>query len=471
MPLDASEQNQLIVILTLAVVLFIIASALPQRIGASLLLLLAPYQAIETRFGTSSVVLAYVVFIALILKTRHVQLPLLPYFLFLTLWSMVSMGMMAPSTYVQHGAFIFALISAFLVFWLTFDLTNRLGHPSRTLLIFIVSNVVIACYCAVQMSMGPGERLILFGISEMSLTRVRADGRLMGPFESAEITAQYFVLAQFLLLHQFWYTKPGIWRRGIVLLAAVNLGFLVATGSRGEFLLLIGGAGVYLWLFRQRLGLMRAAALAASGAIALAVTALLVINLTQFGGLFDRLANTEFNEQGIPDTRQKLWPQAWNEIEKSPIIGHGPRLRFHLEDRGVRYEGHVYIQYPHNQYLALLFTIGVPGLILYMLILFRVVFRCSKTMTNGRAPPYHQDLARTGVLIIFLFIIDGAKIEQMRLDFSDYWHFFFGLLGLLIAVCAQAEQSSAQSAEAIVDRPTDLLTQAQIARSAIRRGS
>jgi len=41
-------------------------------------------------------------------------------------------------------------------------------------------------------------------------------------------------------------------------------------------------------------------------------------------------------------------------------------------------------------------------------------------------------------LIILLFLIDGLKIEQMRLGLADYWHFWFGLLGVLWAFTGRA---------------------------------
>ena len=439
MPLGPSELNQLTVILTLAILLFIVAMASPPKVAATVLLLLVPYQAIETRFGSSSVVLAYVVFIALLLRKERVQLPMLPHFLFLILWCLVSMSLMHPSTYAQHGAYIFALISAFLVFWICFDLTNRFADPLSIVNVFIAMNILAAIYCGIQLWLGPGERLVLFGISEMSMTRVRADGRLSGPFESAEITGEYFALMQFVVLHQYWYTSKSWYKRVLVGLAVVNLALLVATGTRGPFLLLLGGAFVYLWLFRKRLGIKRAVGFIVGGAIIFATTTFVVVNTTQFGGLLDRLASTEFNEQGIPDTRQKFWPVAVEEIAKSPIIGHGPRFRFHLEERGVRYEHHVFIRYPHNLYLFLLFTIGIPGLVLFMFVVGTFFSRCWRAMSRSNGPPFFSDLARTGVIVIMLFVIDGIKIDQMRLDFSDYWHFFFGLCGMFMAACAKVK--------------------------------
>jgi O-antigen ligase len=358
---------------------------------------------------------------------------MLPQLLFLLLWYLISMSLQHPSTYVQHAVYIFSLVSAFLVFWLSYDLTNRLPEPSSITGVFIVMNVLVGIYCAIQLWLGPGERLVLFGIHDMAMTRVREDGRLTGPFESAEITAQYLVLMQFLIIHQFWHTKRRLLRRALIVLAATNLVFLITTASRGEFMLLIGGAAIYLWLFRRRLGAVRSLGLAIGATVTMTCMALIVVNFTQFGGLFIRLQGTEFSEQGIPDTRQVLWAPVIREIVKQPVIGHGPRMAFFQESRGMRYEHHDYFRYPHSLYLFLLFTVGIPGLILFMLILLFVLFRCWRAMSRPNAPPYFADLARTGVIVVLLFIVDGIKIDQMRISLVDYWHFFFGLCGVFLA--------------------------------------
>ena len=439
--LETSLLGQLAALILLAALLFFIASALPQRIATTVMMLMVPFQAVESFAGTSTMLMAYVVFVALLIRGERVQVPMLWSFVVLLVWYLISMSLQHPSTYSQHAVYIYTLISAFLVFWLCHDLTNRFERQSSAINVFIWMNVLIVIYCFVQLWIGPGERFKLFGLSEISMTRVRADGRLTGPFESAEITAQYFVIMIFVVVHQYWYTHDAWVRRGLILLIATNVGLLVATGSRGEFLLLIGGAGLYLWLFRRRLGVMRAIGLALSGAAVLAVTSLIIISYTPFGNLYDRIQRTEI-QAGIPDTREVVWPTAWNEITKRPFIGHGPRLKFFLEDRGKFYPHHTSIPYPHSLYLFLLFTVGVPGLILFVWTHGMVFVRCWRAMSRAEGDPYAQDLARTGVLVIFLFLVDGIKIEQMRLALMDYWHFWFGLLGVLWAFSGQPAAGS-----------------------------
>lgn len=430
----------------LAAVLFFIASALPQRMATTVMMLLVPFQTVESFAGSSTMLLAYVVFVALLLRGERVQVPMMWSFVVLLMWYLISTSLQHPATYSQHAVYVVTLISTFLVFWLCHDVTNRFEKPTSIINVFIWMNLLIVVYCLIQLWIGPGGRFHLFGLSELAMTRVREDGRLTGPFQSAEITAQYLVIMVFVILHQFWYAQGAWWRRGLILLIAVDLGLLVATGSRGEFLLLIGGCGIYLWLFRTRLGPVRALGLAISGSAVLAASSLIIITYTPFGNLFERLEATEI-QAGVPDTREVVWPAAWNEIKKRPLIGHGPRLRFFLEDRGTVYPEHTYIPYPHSLYLSLLFTVGVPGLILYLWIQWRVLARCWRAISSTNEDCYATDLARTGVLIILLFLIDGIKIEQTRISLVDYWHFWFGLLGVLWAFAGQAGRRAENPAQ------------------------
>ena len=64
------------------------------------------------------------------------------------------------------------------------------------------------------------------------------------------------------------------------------------------------------------------------------------------------------------------------------------------------------------------------------------------------APPYYADLARTGVIVLVLFMVDGLKIDAMRLTLVDYWHFFFALCGVFVAAC---DRCGAQSGLADTD--------------------
>jgi O-antigen ligase len=279
--------------------------------------------------------------------------------------------------------------------------------------------------------------LSFFGIKELTMERARWDRRLTGPFAAAGITAEYLVIMTFIILHQFLFANGKWIRRGLMALAAINLFMLIGTGNRGGFLALLGGCILFLWLFRKELGAQRVVKLVISGTIMLTLISVIVISYTDFDRLFTRLTNTTF-EEGIPDTRQAIWPEVWEKIKEQPMLGHGPRYNMEGGMHGVRYEGYEYQQYPHNLYLFLLSTVGLIGLIAFMNFAIRPLYQCWQTMSLPNVSLEYIAFAKIGVVIMVVFFVDQVKVEFLRIALVDYWHFVFALFGIIVATCDQA---------------------------------
>ncbi len=310
---------QLTVAILVATVLFYGAYSLPQKIAAIVLLVLIPFQPVATQYFNANVLLAYGIFIAMLLRGGDVRLPMLPQILILLFCYLLSFSQVHSATYVQHAVYIFWLISAFLVFWITYDITLRVENIRSIVLVFLVMNVAVAIYCAIQIAAGPGQKVVLFGIEEMSMFAAREDNRLVGPFHAAGITAEYFVIMIYIMLYELLSTKNFRYRSSLILLIGIDLLLLLTTANRGGFLTLLGAGILFIWVFRKELGLRRVIGLLMSGTVAIILVSVIAVNYTQFGSLFDRLEATEI-EAGIPDTRKNVWPAAWKEIKKKPIL-------------------------------------------------------------------------------------------------------------------------------------------------------
>jgi len=439
--LSGSVLIQLTVAILAATVLFYGAYSLPQKIAAIVLLVLIPFQPVDTHFFTANVLLAYVIFIAMLLRGSDVHLPMLPQILILLFCYLLSFSQVHSATYVQHAVYIFWLISAFLVFWITYDVTLRVENIRSIILVFLVMNIAVAVYCTIQIALGPGTKLVLFGIEEISMLPARKDNRLTGPFRATGLTAEYFVIMIYVILYELLSTENFRYRFSLILLIGINLVLLLTTANRGGFLTLLGAGILFVWLFKKELGLRRIIGLFTGGAVALILASVIAVNYTEFGGMWERMRTTEI-EAGIPDTRKLVWPVAWKEIKRNPILGHGPRFRFFGADEGVHYAGHPYIPYPHNLYLFLLLTVGTIGLIAFLVLLATPLIRCWKTSIKFNQNPYIRGLAKTGVVIMLIIFADQIKISFMRLATIDYWHFLFALLGFLIAVCDRGTRPS-----------------------------
>jgi O-antigen ligase len=453
MPFSPSDIVQLTVILLLATALFFVAYSLPQIIGSTALFVMIPVQPVDTRFGTANVLLTFVIFLAMLLRRGEIRLPLLPHFLFLLFCYLLSMSFVHEALYMQHAVYMLSVISAIMVFWIAYDLAFRYRTLRGVIDVFLFINLVVVIYSLIQFIAGPGQKITFFGIHEMTMIPSRWDSRLTGPFSATGVTSEFFVVMIFVILHQLLFAKSAWRRRALMALAGVDLSFLIATGNRGGFLALLGGSLIFLWLFRKELGAQRVVKLVTSGIVMLSLASVVVVNYTDFNRLFSRLGDTSFSE-GIPDTRQNAWPKAWAKIKERPLLGHGPRFQMDGAMHGVKYPGYEFQNYPHNLYLFLLATIGLVGLIAFMNLILTPLFRCWQTMSISNLSKEHAAFAKTGVVIMIVFLVDQLKIEFMRIDLVDYWHFIFALFGVLIAVCDQAKSSVSQSGQQVAVNQT-----------------
>ena len=345
---------------------------------------------------------------------------------------------------MQHAVYMLSVISAIMVFWIAYDLTYRYRSLRGIVAVFLVINLLVVIYCAIQLAAGPGQKITFFGINEMTMIPSRWDKRLTGPFTATGVTSEFFVIMIFVIVHQFLFAKNAWFRRGLMVLAGVNMAFLIATGNRGAFLVLLGGSVVFLWLFRKELGAQRLVKIVISGVVMLSLASAIVVSYTDFDRLYSRLGNTTF-EEGIPDTRQATWPKAWARIKERPLFGHGPRYHMDNAVRGARYPGYEYQDYPHNLYLFLLSTIGLIGLIAFMNVIGRPLYRCWRATSLSNSSLEYTAFAKIGVVIMIVFLVDQLKVEFMRMALVDYWHFIFALFGVLVAVCDQAESKVLQA--------------------------
>jgi hypothetical protein len=444
MPLSPSEIVQLTVILVLATGLFFAAYSLPQIIGSTALLVMIPVQPIDTRFGSANVLLAYVIFLAMLLRRGEVRLPLLPQILILLFCYFLSMSFVHPALYKQHAIYMIALVSAVLVFWIAYDLTFRYRNLRGILAVLLAINLVVLVYSAIQLYVGPGQKVSFFGIKELTMDPARWDRRLTGPFSATGLTSEFLVIMVFINLHQLFFAKGKWIRRGLIALAAVNLSFLISTGNRGGFLTLLGGSIIFLWLFRKELGAQRVVKLVISGTVILTLVSAIMVSYTDFDRLFTRLTDTTF-EEGIPDTRAAIWPKVWERIKQRPVLGHGPRYNMQGAMHGVQYEGYDYQQYPHNLYLFLLSTVGVFGFVAFMNFALQPLYECWKTSSLSKVSLEYVAFAKTGIVIMIVFFVDQVKVEFLRISAVDYWHFIFALFGIFVAACDQTRSKEMQA--------------------------
>jgi O-antigen ligase len=406
------------------------------RLAVGSLLVLAPFHLVVVLTITNSIAMAYMVVLGLLLSGRRLEIPMLGSMLLVMLGYLISISQVHPSLYSLHGIALITLASNFLVFILAFNLAKSDPDPKFVVNLVLIGNVVVAIYCLVQLTAGPGNAYSLFGLEALTMEANRGEGdpRLQGPFSAPGIVAEYLALAALIAVYDSMRSGRSR-RRWLWLLVAIDIGLIVATGNRGGFLTLIAGLLGLLYTFRKDIGTFKALQLAILAGCVLAFSSLLIIQFTDFNQMFTRLAGATETTGMIPTTRQVVWPQAWARFVEVPWFGQGPTWKLPMEEHGALYPGHVFFDYPHSLYLYLLVTIGIVGTALF-LVFFGVL--AAKYVKAARRTDYESDyvrgLARIGPLLLALFLLDQIRIEFLRPVFPDYQHVVFGLFGLWLGI-------------------------------------
>jgi hypothetical protein len=438
MYLESSQIFQLSIALIGAILILIAAYAAPLKVSVGILLVMIPFQPIETRFGSANILMTYVLFGALLLRGRLRYLPMLGPLLLVLLAYLMSMGRLNSALYMDNALYIFFITSGLLVFVLAYNLAREVENPRYLINLLIASNIGAIIYCLVQFTVPPGERMIFFGMDELWMHRTRGggDARLIGPFGSAEVTAAYFMSMTVLLAYEMLHAVR--WQRVfLAVIAAVNIAMITGTASRGGFLLLIASLVAFVYVFRHQLGVMRVIQILVASTLVIVAAGIFIATHTEYGNMFNRLEATQV-EGGIPDTRQKVWTDAWEVIQEKPWLGHGP---FYLSEHTAERTGRSYhreqliIEFPHNLYLHLLLSIGLLGLACLLHFLLVATWRIYKgTRVVADGVEYEQGLVWTGLVVVGGFLLHETVIEFLRAGTIDYVHFRFALFGIFLAL-------------------------------------
>lgn len=439
--METAQILQLSVALLLAIVVFVLASGLKSTYAIGTVILLIPFQLVETQYGSTNVAFTYVLAAALLINSR-LRIPVLVSLALVVFAYLASLSQTDPSTYVGHATYIFQFVSGLVVFVLAYNFARDVQEPVSIVNVLIAMNVLVILYCLIQLWVGPGGQFVPFGIEELSTHRNRGEGdeRLIGPFGNPSVTAEYLVLMTLLLCFDLIHWAGGR-RRLLILIAAANLMLIVATGNRGGFLVLIFAFPLFLFSFRRVLGATRVIQLFMGGLILLAIASFVTLNYTSFGRLYERLANVTEMENGVPATRSEPWPIAAEKIRQHPWFGEGPRFvgTEHADTGDPLAEEN---PYPHDLYLFLLRTVGIVGLVAVLAFFVRVWVQVHRAASAAPPGSYRGGLLRVGSLLFLCFLIDQIKIEFPRNDTIDYVHFVFALFGVLLGIADRPDDGS-----------------------------
>ncbi|MEM7082658.1 MAG: O-antigen ligase family protein [Pseudomonadota bacterium] len=430
-----SQLTQLIVGLLLGLIMFVIAYSASEKSIITLLVLMIPFQIINSGYGTLNTVLVYMVGFIFLLRGRLRSFPLLWAGMLILFALLLSTSQAHRSTYVDHFFYLVTLVANFVMFYLVYNFIARSETNERYgINMLIATGFLVLLFSTIKITTGfnPG---IAFGISELATaSNLEQHQRFIGSFGAAGINGAFHATQLVLLVFALmYYRKPGV-RLILLGLFVGNAAFLVATGSRGSFLAMIFGLFLLLLLFVRQIGIGRVVALGVGLPILFGTAAFFILKFTTYNVLFERLLGTEFD--GLtPDTRN--FSYVLEKIPDKPVLGHGPRL--YLPDQWTRrIPGYEPIHYPHNLYFHILYTSGVVGLLAYLSWFLALTTRYLRAFKYRSQSGFLNAVPRVGIVIMAMFLVDELKIEFLRFGLSDYQQFMFATWAVFLAMADRA---------------------------------
>lgn len=434
----------------------VLATGAKRTVALGIVLVMIPFQVVDTKYGSSSILIAYAL-AAILLLTGSLKLRMLPALGLIVLGYTMSLTMQSRENLVLNLVAMAQFFSALAVFLLAYTFAREVKSPKITFDLLLWINALALAYCALQLTAGAGEKFTPFGIDAFAfnVNRTPNDPRLVGPFGNPGSTAGYLTLTT-LVCAVAYMLADGRRKLAIQALIAANLMCMVATGNRAGLLTLVAIFPAFLYVFRRELGPKRITNFAISGAVALVVGFVVAINFTDFDTMFWRMTRVTETEAGLPTTRSQTWPAAIVKIKERPWFGYGPyypkalalaksgELNVEFEDLGEIVTA--FDPYPHSLYLYLLRTVGIVGLIPvvgFFLRTLRIVYVANGV---GWSDPYGAAFVRIGLLLIPAFLLAQVTLEFNREETIDYAQFIFALMGLLVGTADRAETSDAAEA-------------------------
>jgi O-antigen ligase len=439
--LNSSAAWQLAFGLVTVLVIYVLASGAKRTLAIGVLLVMIPFQTVDTKYASSSVLIAYAM-AGVLLLNGGIRVRLLPALAGIVFAYLISLSQADRSLFSYHALFVFQFFSCLVVFLLAYNYAVLAESERAIVDILFVTNVVVVVYCVLQLSAGPGESFVPFGIDALKFNENRfrfgTDARLVGPFANPGSTAGYFTI-MILVCAVELIRRRDRRRWPIQTLIALNVIGLIATGNRAAFLILLAMFPLTLLAFRRELGAQRIAKYLVGGFLVLVVTSAVAVSVTGFDRMFDRLATVTETENGVPVTRADTWPVTIAKIEEHPWVGWGPFFVDPATATQLGWSPDQVDPYPHSLYLYLWRTVGALGLIA-MIWFFLAAWR-ALYLSLRRVPELDERAAfsRLGLLVIPAFLIAQITLEFSRPSTMDYAQFVFALVGLLVGVSDRSD--------------------------------
>lgn len=431
---STSHVLQLLLALGSGISLFIISYIRFQRQLFKALIVIIPFQFIDSPYGSSNMAFTYVLGASMFLNPSWIKKktkenwPLIWPFFIITISFFLS-WVLAPR--IIWGKTLFYMImlgSNVFLFYMAYQFVSERKDVVCFFELLLFCNVLVIIYCVIQFLIGASGYSFL-GIKELSFCKnVRGLTRMVGPFGAAGILSEYIVIQNMLLT--YYTLSVHKYKKLILAVLFCNVAMLISTGNRGGFISFLLSLFLFCYVFRKRFGLKRTFIINLAFLVTLISASHIMINYTTYNVIYDRLLGTQM-EGFTPDTRggSHGWSSVVEKIIEKPVLGHGPRI-IRPDKHGKLTEGE-YGRYPHNLYLHILYTMGVIGFFAYSVLGVRYLTILRQSKINlDKNDNFLYGLPELGIIVFAVFLFDQMKIEFLRDHLLDYQHYLSVLFGM-----------------------------------------
>ena len=364
------------------------------------------------------------------LPVRHS--PAMMYAVFLFLWAVL----LVPFSVWPGGSFgeIFdVFIKALIIFWLLGRVVNSVQRLSTVAWMLSLMSIPLSLSAVLAFLQG--------GMGNVELTHgwERITGYQAGLTGNPNDLALMINLTLPLTVGLMLSVRRRVAGVLLALVALLDVIAVVLTYSRGGFITLMVIVGSYLVCLtgRARIGLVMIV-------IAIGLVAVPMIP----SGYWSRIGTITDIQADRTDSAQQRWGDmidATHLIAAHPVIGVGAGMDF-LALNAVRGKTWVHV---HNIYLEYAVDLGIPGLLLFLLLYYRVLKSASKARRLAAGRVEHATFYRLSEGIWIALIAFGVSALFHPVAYEFYFYYF---AGLAVAAGAIAENSANQGIPERLDK-------------------
>ena len=316
----------------------------------------------------------------------------------------------------------------------------------RIMKVTAISGAVVAFTALVELFM-PGFELIpgwigtrqRFGEGTLGY---RLQGlRVAGSIRSYDVLSDLCPLNLFMTVPFFLRAKNPIEKAFWLGVSLLLFTVLLATANRGGFLSFALAFVYSLWVFRKYFNPTRYVIVIFAAVVAFSATELVLKDYTVAASITQRIMGTEF-EGFTPDNRVGVWAPVFKRSFEHVFIGHGP---WYETRRGLE----KYL-WPHNGYLYYCFTLGLFGVSVFLVILYKLL-RMSLRYAHPLASGSFLGLAMSIFNVqLVMFMVGQLRTDHQRTTDYLYPYVVWLLFGMIVAAAGVLKTREAQAATSTV---------------------